>query len=215
MYIFPTIQAIPTSKSCSGVKTVPEIHTVPDSSIPLRCCPQISGWYELMQYLKYHWEIHSAFRVYGHKLSGRVTLIDSLVLDCEGIGIVWASGLSETLQDTCDLTIIPAHNFSMTLNLMHLVTKVSGRPNFMFSWCENLGHLVNLSVSPADCQTVAQKWPSISRAPSTHEILLQSVTECKALISFNNLLYPTSVSFSSAKIFMNFKCAMVLAFEQP
>lgn len=93
---------------------------------------------------KYHWEIYSAFRVYGHKLSGRITLIDSLA-------IVSVSGLSETLQDTYDLTIIPTHNFSMTLDLVRLVTKVSSPPNFMFSWCENSGHLVNLSVSPANC----------------------------------------------------------------
>lgn len=69
--------------------------------------------------------------VFGHRLSGRVPLIDSVVLDHEGT--VWVSGLSETLQDTYDLAIIPAHSFSLTLDLVGLVTTDSAAPNFMFS----------------------------------------------------------------------------------
>lgn len=100
---------------------------------------------------KEQWETYSTFTVFGHKLSGRVPLIDSAVLDHEGMAVMWVSGHSETLKNTYDLRIIPAHSFSVTLDLVDLVPKASAAPNFMFSWCENSGHSVNLSVSPANC----------------------------------------------------------------
>lgn len=93
---------------------------------------------------KEHWETYITFKVFGHKLSRRVPLINSVVLDHEGMAVVWVSELSETLQDTYDLTIIPMHSFSVTLDLMGLVSKVSAAHYFMFSWCESSRHLVNL-----------------------------------------------------------------------
>ena len=79
---------------------------------------------------KEHWETYSTFTVFGHKLSLRVPLIDSVVLDHEGKAVVWVSGLSESLQYIYDLTVIPSHSFSVTLDLVGLVTKVSAAPNF-------------------------------------------------------------------------------------
>lgn len=74
---------------------------------------------------KEHWETYITFTGFRGKLSGRVPLTDSVVLDHEGTAVVWVSGLSETLQDTYHLTIIPVQSFSVTLDLVGLVTKVS------------------------------------------------------------------------------------------